>query len=181
METFSAVVSGGEIVVPALNEANSLYQDGYGSLLRDRKVLSIQPFEALYLVERGKVSVFDEETRDRLVFQELLQRLSCPDPEIWTRYLVYRDLRTRGFVVKAHSGSGVSFLVYERGSYGKKLPKYLVHAVWEGSHETLSSLSEVLDTAVDADKILRLAVVDRRGEIVYYTLSDKGFREQDPR
>jgi len=39
----------------------------------------------------------------------------------------------------------------------------------------VSHLNEILDVAEKTDRILRLAVVDRRGEIVYYTLSDMKF------
>ena len=181
MEAISAVYTATGIVVPALNEANSLYQDGYGSLVRDRRVLSLQPFEALYLVERQKVSIIEEKTKYRLVFRELLQRFSEDDPDIWTRYIVYRDLRTRGFVVKGGEGPDLDFLVYERGSYGKKVPRYVIYTVWEGSKVPVERLGKVLDEATGSDKILRLAVVDRRGEIVYYTLSDMDFDEKGAR
>ncbi len=40
-------------------------------------------------------------------------------------------------------------------------------------------LGKVLDEATESDMILRLAVVDRRGEIVYYTLSNMGFDERE--
>ncbi len=179
MEVISVVYTATGIVVPALNEANSLYQDGYGSLMRDIRVLSLQPFEALYLVERQKVSIIEEQTKGRLVFRELLQRFSEDDPDIWTRYIVYRDLRTRGFVVKGGKGPGLEFLVYERGSYGKKVPRYLIYTVWEGSKVPVERLGKVLDEATESDMILRLAVVDRRGEIVYYTLSNMGFDERE--
>lgn len=172
MKNFSAVLTDGGVVVPARNEADSLYQDGYGSLEGDARVLTLEPFEALYLVERGKIAVVDEGTRDRLVFRELLGRFSARDSDAWTRYIVYRDLRTRGFVARGGPGPGVDFLVYERGSHGKKQPRYLVHAVWEGAREPLKHLGEVLDAAEEANRILRLAVVDRRGEIVYYTLKE---------
>ena len=179
MEAISAVYTDTRIIVPALNEANSLYQDGYGSLVKDSRVLSLQPSEALYLVEHQKVSVIDEETKARLLFQELLLELSETDPDIWTRYIVYRDLRTRGFVVKTGNGPGIDFLVYERGGYGKKVPRYMIYTVWEGSKEPLEHLGKVLDEATKSDKILRLAVVDRRGEIVYYTLSDMDFDRKE--
>ena len=89
--------------------------------------------------------------------------------------MVYRDLRTRGFVVKGGKGPGLDFLVYERGSYGKKVPRYTIYTIWEGSKVPLERLGKVLDEATGSDRILRLAVVDRRGEIVYYTLSNMGF------
>ncbi len=181
MEAINVVYTATGIVVPALNEANSLYQDGYGYLMKDSQVLSLQPFEALYLVERQKVSIIEEQTKGRLVFRELLQSFSEDDPDIWTRYIVYRDLRTRGFVVKGGKGPGLDFLVYERGSYGKKMPKYMIYTVWEGSKVPVERLGKVLDEATGSDRILRLAVVDRRGEIVYYTLSDMDFDEREAR
>jgi tRNA-intron endonuclease len=177
MELFSAVYTENGIVVPAQNEANSLYQDGYGSLLEERRLLTLQPFEALYLMEKMKIALIDESSREKFVFRKLLWMSSAEDPVIWTRYIVYRDLRSRGFVARKGPGLGVDFLVYERGSYGKKTPRYLVYTVWEGSQEPVSHLNEILDVAEKTDRILRLAVVDRRGEIVYYTLSDMKFSE----
>lgn len=177
MELFSVVYTEKEIVVPAQNEANSLYQDGYGSLLKERRLLTLQPFEALYLVEKMKIAVIDEASREKMVFRNLLWKFSAEDPVIWTRYIVYRDLRSRGFVARKGPGLGVDFLVYERGSYGKKTPRYLVYTIWEGSQEPVEHLGEILDVAEKTDKILRLAVVDRRGEIVYYTLSEMEFKE----
>lgn len=171
MEIINAIYSDNSVVVPAQNEANSLYQDGYGSLLGDTRLLTLKPHEALYLVERQRLAVIDETSRDKLVFQELLWKFKESDPEIWTRFIVYRDLKSRGFVVKTGPGLGIDFLVYERGSFGKRTPRYLVYTIWEGLGESVLRLSEILDAMAEAEKILRLAVVDRRGEIVYYTVS----------
>lgn len=179
MEIISAIYSEGRVVVPAQNEANSLYQDGYGSLLGEGSLLTLKPVEALNLVERMKIAVLDEESRKKLVFQELLWRFSSNDPLVWTRYLIYRDLRSRGFVVRDGPGPGVDFLVYERGSYGKKPPRYLVYAIWEGAPESIRHLTTALEATETAGRIMRLAVVDRRGEVVYYTLSEMDFEQHE--
>ena len=178
METISTIYSEGRVVVPAQNEANSLYQDGYGSFLGEGRLLTLKPVEALHLVERMKIAVVEEKSHLRLVFQELLSRFSSDDPLVWTRFLIYRDLRSRGFVAREGPGLGVDFLVYERGSHGKRPPRYLVYAVWEGAPQSITQLNRALETAESTGRILRLAVVDRRGEVVYYTLSEMGFREE---
>jgi len=174
MEVISAVHTEGRVVVPAQNEADSLYQDGYGSRL-DGRLLTLKPWEVLHLVERMRIAVIDEESRRRLVFRDLLRRFSAGDPLIWTRYLVYRDLRSRGFVVKDAPGDAVAFLVYERGAYGRRPPRSLAYAVWEGTPQSVRRLCEVLEAAGADGRKLRLAVVDRRGEVVYYTLSETEF------
>ena len=177
MEPISTVLVEDRVVVPAQNDANSLYQDGYGSLLTEERPLTLNAFEALYLVERRRIAVVDETTRRRLLFQELLLRLSKDDPDTWTRYIVYRDLRERGFVARAGRDSNADLLVYERGMYGKRPPKYQIYTLWEGLRTPISRLGEVLDSAVEEERILRLAVVDRRGEVVYYTLSEMDFEK----
>jgi len=177
MEPISTVLVEDRVIVPAQNDANSLYQDGYGSLSTEERPLTLNAFEALYLVERRRIAVVDETTRRRLLFQELLSRLSKDDPDTWTRYIVYRDLRERGFVARAGRDSNADLLVYERGMYGKRPPKYQIYTLWEGLRTPISRLGEVLDSAVEDERILRLAVVDRRGEVVYYTLSEMDFEK----
>jgi tRNA-intron endonuclease len=177
MQTISTVFTDKGVVVPARNEANSLYQDGFGSRLTDSRHLVLRPVEVLFLVERLKIAVIDERMREKIIFRELLFSFSEEDPLIWTRYIVYRDLKTRGFVIKIIEGEGVNFLAYERGAYGKRKPRYYIHTIWEGSPKSLRRLTEKLSEAEESDRILRLAVVDRRGEVVYYTLSEMDFSE----
>jgi UDP-2,3-diacylglucosamine pyrophosphatase LpxH len=57
----------------------------------------------------------------------------------------------------------------------------LIYTVWEGSKVPVERLGKVLDEATESEMILRLAVVDRRGEIVYYTLSNMDFDEREAR
>lgn len=172
MESFTAVCKEDSVVVPALRESNSLYQNGYGSLLVEDGVLTLTPCETLFLAERGKLSVISQETREPLSFNEQLSRFTASDGLIWTRYLVYRDLRSKGFVVREGYGLGVDFLVYERGEFGKSPPKYLVFGIWEGEPKKMGDLLVLLKFAREKGKILKMAVIDRRGEVVYYTLQE---------
>mgnify|MGYP005641599757 CR=1 FL=1 len=176
VESFTAVYRRGDVVVPALRESNSLYQSGYGSLLGEEGVLTLNPCETLFLVERGKLSVICEETREVLHFGELLASFIALDRLIWTKYLVYRDLRSKGYVVREGYGLGVDFLLYERGAFGKRPPKYLVYGIWEGEPKKMRELMEVVRFAEEKGKILKLAVIDRRGEVVYYTLQELELR-----
>jgi tRNA-intron endonuclease len=170
MQPISAVLVDDKVVVPAQNEADSLYQEGFGSKA-DASVLRLESFEVLYLQEKGKISVIDEETQRTLSFQELLRIYSDNDEQVWTRYLIYKDLRGRGFVARGGSDGKVSFLIYERGSYFKKPPSYMAYTVAEGLNDTILGLSEALENAEKKDYSMKLTVVDRRGEIVYYSLS----------
>lgn len=176
LEQIGAVYSNKKILIPSLSEANSLYQDGFGSML-EGDMLALRPIEALYLTERERITVIDDSNHIKMTFQDILHRFSEEDWLIWTRYIVYRDLRNRGFVVREAVGDGIRFHVYERGSYGKKPPRYLIYAISEGVSEPLKHLYGILESAKMENKILRIAVVDRRGEVVYYTLSEIDFEK----
>ncbi|MBC8497784.1 hypothetical protein H8D40_02260, partial [Candidatus Bathyarchaeota archaeon] len=93
------------------------------------------------------------------------------------RYIVEWDHRGRGLCAGAGSTSSAALLVYERGWFGKRPPTSQIYTLGEGLRTPISRLSEVLDSAVEDERILRLAVVDRRGEVVYYTLSEMDFEK----
>ncbi len=176
MQPYHAVYVDDQTVIPMLNEADSLNNDGYGSR-REDKLLQLEPYETLYLVEKERIIVVDEKLQRVLSFQELLAQYSENDLLVWTIYVTYRDLRSRGFVAKQKKGSHDHFLVYERGTYGKKPPNFYIHIVYEGATETVGHLQTVLEKVKNSGMILKLAVIDRRSEVVYYTLSELNFKE----
>ena len=167
MEPFTAVYSNREIIVPTQAEADSLYQDGYG--YRRNKNHYLRGVETLYNVERGKLVVVDEESNQTLSFQELLHMLTQNEPGLWTSYIVYKDLRTRGFIIQLKDQD---FRVYERGDYGNKPPSYQLKIISEGKPEQIETILDELE-AMNESMSMKIAVVDRRGEIVYYGLEEK--------
>jgi len=174
VQQVSAVYSNEKIVIPAQNEADNLYQDGYGSRI-NINVLTLDSFEALYLIEKERIVVINEEGGRTLSFQELLDIELIKDNLLWTKYIVYRDIRGRGFVVKESKDNNPGFLVYERGSYMKKSPSHHIYTVSEGITETIGHLEKVLNEIMKWDRFLKLAVVDRRGEVIYYSLGKLDF------
>jgi tRNA-intron endonuclease, archaea type len=167
MEAFTAVYTNREIIIPTQAEADSLLQDGYG--YRKNKMYHLRGVETLYNVERVKIHVVDEESNTALSFQELLHRLSLDDPELWIKFIVYKDLRQRGFIIEIQD----QFKVYERGDYSKNPPSYQLKIISEGKPEQIKKLVTELKTASEQKLEMKLAVVDRRGEIVYYGVEEK--------
>lgn len=170
-----AVYRDGQVHFPATGEADPLRQGGYGTALDDDDAIRLEPYEALHLLNEGRISVVDSDTGHPLDFKTLLQHLSRITREVWVKYLVYRDLRSRGYVVRAGFSEELVFRVYGRGDYGVKAAKYLVFVVYEGRPVLIDRLKEVMRIARNMKKGLIVAVMDRRGEIVYYTLSQLTF------
>ncbi len=141
---------------------------GYGVTENDELLLTF--YEALYLLDKGILEV-ESEKGEKVDFQRLLQRYESMDENAWAKYLTYRDLRSRGYVVREGFGLGVDFRVYERGEYSKDTAKYLILSVQEGKPVSLEDLTNALRQCQSLKKELILAVMNRRGETVYYSVS----------
>ena len=175
LRVVDAVFDSGEVVIHSKEDAGFLIQSGYGMLRKD-ETIALSRCEALYLVFEGRIKIVDGLEDGALSFKPLLERYRVEDPEIWTRYLIFRDLRSRGYVVKDGMGWGIDFRVYERGKYHEKAAKYVVFAVCEGTPLSVSKLGKVLRSVHGLKKELIAAVVDRRGAIIYYALTQFNLR-----
>jgi len=141
---------------------------GYGAAEKGELLLSF--YEALFLLDKKLLEVKDKKGKN-VDFQKLLQCYKSVDENAWAKYLTYRDLRSRGYVVREGFGSGIDFRVYERGEYGKDTAKYLVLSVQEGKPLSLENLTRIMLQSQSLKKELILSAMNRRGEIVYYSVS----------
>jgi tRNA-intron endonuclease len=167
MKVISILAEKGVKIAKGQN-VEEISSKGYGVTENEEFLLTF--YEALYLLDRGLLEVEDGKGK-KLDFQGLLQHCKKADENAWVKYLTYRDLRSRGYVVREGFGSGVDFRVYERGDYGQDTAKYLVLSVQEGKPISLEDLTRVVIQSQSLKKELILTVMNRRGEIVYYSVS----------
>jgi tRNA-intron endonuclease len=154
------------------SSVDALSQRGYGTAEND--VFTLAFYEALYLLDKGMLEVKDESGTE-VDFQSLLQHYEATNENAWVNYLVYRDLRGRGYVVREGFGAGIDFRIYKRGAYGKDTASYLVLGTQEGKPLPIEDLTSALQHCQSQKKELILAVMNRRGEIVYYSVSSLHF------
>lgn len=134
----------------------------------------LETYEALYLLYLNKLVITNGSIDN---FGSLLKHVLKYDKEIVTRFLVYRDLRSRGYVVKEGFGFGADFRVYERGEYEKKRAKYVVFCINEGINVKVGEVSKNVREIETMGKNAIAAVVERRGEVIYYKLTNMKFKE----
>lgn len=160
---WNAVSERGDVYIPYKSELMELRDRGFGDLRNGR--LFFTPYESFYLTEKQRIRVFEKKTENELTLRDLVQRFSVGKPAIWIKYLVYRDLRDRGYIVR-ESNPNFDFDIYGKGPLRR-----LISIVYEGGEASLRKLQKLLGYAEKEKKELILAVVDRRTDIVYYTLS----------
>ena len=117
-----------------------LNQKGYGEI--DESKLLLKSFESLYLLFTDRLTIF--KGKKNVDFDSYLQICKKQDKDILTKFLVYRDLRNRGYTVKDGLGFGSDFTVYDK-PFSQKLPsKFLVFSLNEGKHEKISNMQKKL-------------------------------------
>ncbi len=132
-------------------------QSGYGR--PEGGGLLLVPVEALYLVHRGRIE-FPGET-----FESLLAEFAA-DPHFLRRYLVYRDLRERGYVVQTGPHD---FRVFRRGQRpGSGQSQYMVRVLSERDPIAFDRVIAEATSTAQMRKSHLLAVVDDEDELTYY-------------
>jgi tRNA-intron endonuclease len=172
-KAIKALLRDESILVEFAEDAENLSSKGYGTL-RDGKLL-LTFYEAMYLHSKGLLKIEDDKTGKPVGFRDLLEKYENIDENAWVKYLIYRDLRSRGYVVRDGFGLGIDFRLYERGEYSKESANYLVCGIYEGMPLSIEDLNQILNHAQNLKKTLILAVINRRGEIVYYSVSQLNF------
>ncbi len=164
----------GRVTVDDPAEASALYNRGYFGTPQPGGGLELSPLEAVYLVEAERLEV---RRRGRPVSLGELFRVAGSGQEAFEiRYLVYRDLRQRGYVVEPQDGV-VDFHVLPRGGAPRKTPSlYWVRALSERAVFDLAELLQRAEEAGSVRKTLLLGLVDEESDVTYYAV-----REASPR
>jgi len=168
------IASGGaRLLVDEVRSQDELRTKGFGE--REGQQYVLKPYEALYLLQAKKLTIAGK--KEVMTFDALFETLLKHDRSIMAKFLVYRDLRSRGYVAKEGFGFGDDFRVYERGEYEKKPARYVVFGVSEGTSMPARSFASAVEQIEKMGKEAVVAVIERRGEVIYYKASKMRFAE----
>lgn len=175
---FAFVIEGilnrnGVIVIESVKQQDQLRGKGYGEKIKDTYIL--ESYEALFLLYSKRLVLKKQKTI--LDFSNFLQTLLKIDLSIFTKFLIFRDLRTRGYIAKEGFGFGNDFRVYERGEYSRKAAKYVIFGINDGISIKTHQLFENIRSIEKMGKAAIIAVIERRGEIIYYKVNLKSFSQ----
>ena len=156
---------------------HELEQKGFGEIEKEK--LLLKQFETLYLLYTKRLVL--KKGKKAIDFDSFMSICQKSDSEILTKFLIYRDLRNRGYVVKDGFGFGSDFRVYERGHFGEKGAKFLIFGLNEGQQEKMGNLQKKIEDITQMGKEPIIAVIERRGEVIYYKINRMNFYENKAR
>jgi tRNA-intron endonuclease len=165
---------GLKIVVEESRFQDQLRNKGFGD--KEDSEYLLKPYEALYLVYTKRLIL--KGIRNNLDFDSLIELILKHDKDILTKFLIYRDLRSRGYIAKEGFGFGVDFRVYERGEFEKKASRYIVFGLNEGINMKANNFSVAIEQIGKMGKEGVIAVVERRGGVIYYKVAKTRFIEK---
>ena len=164
----ACILAKERVLTEISDTSRELFNQGrYGKQLDDgRTQLSL--LEALYLLEKGKVTIQDGRTKE-ITYDQLLKKATKIESHFWIRYCVFKDIRDRGYIIKTALKFGADFRIYDRGvKPGEDHARWIVYPVHEASTLTWHEFAAKNRVAHSTKKRLLIGVVDDEGDVSYW-------------
>lgn len=157
------------VFINDIREASQTYSKGNFGYPMSGGALELDLVEAAFLLQCNRLNV--KYKKKQMSFNDLFDYASGVVPDFDIKYIVFKDLRERGFIVKPESGS-FDLRVYPRGmSPSNSSPVYMVCAVSERSALNINDFMDEIAQSEDRGKQLLYGVVDEEGDLTYYKMA----------
>ncbi len=171
------VIEEDKVIVSDKRGVEEFYNTSYIGTLKEnnegQEVLIFDAIEVLLLCERNRILLWEDNdmSKTQYDFESLLLYFTQFDERLWHKYIIYMDLRKRGYIVRTGYGDGLDFRVYKRGAdFEKDTAKFLIYPVFEGDPIELRDLDKMSRVAMSSRKDLIVATVDRLSKPIYYSV-----------
>ncbi|MHA1913649.1 MAG: tRNA-intron lyase [Promethearchaeota archaeon] len=170
------IIKGDKVITTDSKGLEEFYESSFIGTIEDGvepNTLIFDPVEVLLLIERHRLLVWEKNDHSKKPcnFEDMLTYFTKYDECLWHKYIIYMDLRKRGYVVRTGYGEGIEFRVYKRGAdFEKDTAKYLIYPVFEGGPIELRDLDKMSRVAMSSRKDLIVATVDRLSKPIYYSV-----------
>ncbi len=142
-------------------ENTNLHTKNFGTVDSGKLVLSSE--ETLFLIEREKIDI-------GLSFTEALKKLSRKQRNLAERFSVYRDMRSKGYILKSGLKFGCDFRVYNQND---KHARWLLFVNKDSAKLQWKNFSGMARVANSTKKNVLVAIVDSENSPTYFEISWK--------
>ena len=171
------VIEENKVIISDKSGIDEFYNTSYIGTIEEtddqQRKLVLNSTEVLLLCERNRILLWENNDKSKKLydFESLLIHFTQYDDRLWQKYIIYMDLRKRGYIVRTGYGDGIEFRVYKRGAdFENDTAKYLIYPVFEGKPIELRDLDKMSRVALGSRKDLIVATVDRLSKPIYYSV-----------
>lgn len=159
------------LVVTRTRDIGRLYSKSKFGKLASGKQLHLDLLEGVFLAGEGKITVF--KGKKRIGFEYLVQRAATRIPDFEMKYLLFRDLRKRGYLVKCfHNHEYIHFYIHKQEVEGQKDRGTCYICLFsERDRLNIDKTKKLLQYVHQKQGSLWFALVDEEGDITYYDVS----------
>ena len=164
----SAVLLKDEVLTENSDAAKDFHVSScFGTLAKSGRV-ELSLFEAMLLMERGKLRIVNAQGRI-MSEDQFIRAASRRITDFMVGYRVFRDIRDRGYIIKTALKFGANFRVYARGvKPGDDHAKWIIYPVHQNRSFTWQEFSAKNRVAHSTKKHLLIGVVDDEGDVSYW-------------
>ena len=161
------VLKDNNILIDNQKGASRLHnRGGFGKPLPMGR-LKLDPVEGTYLVETKKLKVVYDDVE--LSFHSLFDNLITKDPRFEHKYMVFRDLKRRGYRIQCTYNSRMKEIDFLLSPKQGRMQS-LVSARAEREKFSIKSIRALCHKLCYESEQLWIAIVDEEGDITYYSV-----------
>ncbi|DAC72573.1 MAG TPA: tRNA-intron lyase [Thermoplasmata archaeon] len=156
------------IEIKKASDIGRLFNKSHIGTLLSNNTLQLNLLEGVFLLDEGKMILF--QNRKQINFSHLLKRAVQQIPEFETKYLVYKDLRSRGHAITLNDDDAhVSFSKFKEKN--KIVPSCVIAAFSERDILDIEVTKKLIQQFTKKNNTLWFALVDEEGDLTYYDVS----------
>lgn len=127
------------------------------------KQVIFSPFETLYLTESRKVQIL--KNNKQISENQLIKLFSKKDKDFFIKYIIFKELRKKGYIVKTGLKFGAEFRVYEKKS---QHAKWIVFPIKQSENINLREFISLNRITHSTAKKLLIAIIDSEESVSFY-------------
>lgn len=158
----------------AFKEGEKLYnRSRFGEIVgKSNKRIELPLIEALYLSEKEKLEIYFNNSK--LSFEDFVKKATRIETNFMKRYIVYKDLRNIGYILKTALKFGADFRVYAKGAKpGKGHADWILYCVSENDKFSWRDFAAKNRVAHSTRKKLLVGCVDEDNDVTYWEIGWK--------
>lgn len=141
----------------------------FGKTIKLNK-LEIDLIEGVFLLEENKIKVYEK--GNEIKFKDLVKKSSLFITNFEIKYIVFRDLRKKGYIVKINHEEDFNFkFSIQTNNSLKYNENYLIKVFSESDILDLNHINLLIKKAKNENSLLWFSIVDEEGDITYYEVS----------